>query len=545
MFSARVTRIRSRAGSYRTLVFAALAVMLVAASFVALPRERDALAASPATVKLGYFYIPPADGTSPSTLASNAGFITLTQGHEAYRDSVRASGYTGDILQYIVAAEVEGPGPYANASASCDTGFDPLNNQVTDQIGDFCKYVHPNESWFLHNGAGKRLYSDAGKGVHYRMNPAASGWQKFALGRMKADLASLGYNGIFLDNVELSWVKSAQQLDNSDGIIREFSSDSAFRNAWLGYLSQLSATLRPTGKLWANMVNDPNDGSNWNAYLQYLDGGMFESFAVGYHGLSPQKWDNNLRQAEAALNAGKGVLAVSAGPKTDAAKQTFALSSYLLITDGADAYFRYVSDTNAHEYTSFWLYPNYNVELGNPVGPRYLSGSVWRRDFDCGYVTVDPAAKTGKITTTTCAKRDDQVTPSPTNTPVPTNTPAPTNTPVPTNTPAPTQTPTQTPSSTLNVVISGVTLNEPVSGTISVRAGVRAPRDDRKVRFYLDGGWVWTEGLAPYYLGGDTKGVPAGFDTHVWKNGNHTLSVVVTNPDGSEVTKSVPIIVQN
>src|SRR5687768_3819480 len=126
---------------YRSLVCSALAVMLVVTSLVALPRERGARAASSAnsaSVKLGFFYIPPKDGTSTGTLASKAGFVTLTQGNESYRDALRAEGYSGDVLQYIVAAEAEGPGPYANASSPCDSRFDPLNNQVTDQVGDFC-----------------------------------------------------------------------------------------------------------------------------------------------------------------------------------------------------------------------------------------------------------------------------------------------------------------------------------------------------------------------------------------------------------------------
>jgi len=512
----------------RSFVLAALAIMLVATSFVALPSDNAARAATASSdpLKLGYFYIPPNDGTTPEMLASKAGFITLTQSNEAYRDSLRSNGYTGDVLKYIVAAEVEGPGPYANASAGCDAGFDPLRNQVTDEIGDFCTFIHANESWFLHNGAGKRLYSQSGDGVYYRMNPGSAGWRQFALGRMKADLDTLGYDGIFLDNVEMSQTKSARQLDNSDGTIKEYASDAAFKDAWLGYLAQLSGTLRPVGKLWANMINDPNSRSSWNPYLNHLDGGMFESFALGYRGMSAQKWDNNLRQAEAALAAGKGVLAVSAGPKTNSVKQTFALSSYLLIANGGDSYFRYASNTNAHEYSSFWQYPNYDVELGNPKGARYATGTSWRRDFECGYVSVDPTARTSTITATGCEAGDagvEVVTPTPT--PSPIVTPA--------------------PSSTITVAIAGLPSDAKVSGTVNLRAAVLAPRKQRQVKFYLDNTWIWSEGIAPYYLGGDTKGVSTGLDTRGWSNGAHVLSVVVINPDGTEATKTATITVQN
>jgi hypothetical protein len=97
----------------------------------------------------------------------------------------------------------------------------------------------------------------------------------------------------------------------------------------------------------------------------------------------------------------------------------------------------------------------------------------------------------------------------------------------------------------LGVAITGLPNNSAVSGTIKVRAAVMAKRTNRKVNFYLDGTWIWSEGLAPYYLGGDNNGVPTGIDTKGWSNGNHDLKVVVTNPDGTQATKSTTITVQN
>ena len=39
----------------------------------------------------------------------------------------------------------------------------------------------------------------------------------------------------------------------------------------------------------------------------------------------------------------------------------------------------------------------YGATLGEPLGARYQIGQTWRRDYQYGYVTVDPAARTGVI----------------------------------------------------------------------------------------------------------------------------------------------------
>lgn len=362
------------------------------------------------TAQLAYFHIAPTDGESPATLAERAGFITLTHGDETYRDELRATGYVGLVLQFIVASEVNGPGPYRNSNDSCDASFKPLRNGVAREVGEFCAEVHPNEDWFLHNGAGERLYDQVGStGVWYHMNPASEGWRTYAIQKMMRDLSgpdALGYDGIFLDNLELSRVKATQQLTNADGTIRELPSEDAFQKAWLGYLAAVASAVRPSGQLWANMVSDPNTGEGWNPYLEYLDGAMFPAFATGYDGLSVPKWTNNLVQAEAVLAAGKGVVAVGVGSRDDFDKQMFALASYLLVSDLRQTFFRYVSNENPIDFSSFWLYPNYDVTLGDPLGPRHKDGTTWRRDFECGFVTVTPLTRSSEIVQTECLNSD-------------------------------------------------------------------------------------------------------------------------------------------
>ncbi|MBV9791046.1 MAG: hypothetical protein JOZ51_22820, partial [Chloroflexi bacterium] len=196
--------------------------------------------------------------TTVEQAAARAGLVALPRVERTYRDTMRSNGYTGKAVQYFLANEVHGPGPYSSSSSWCDSSLSPHVNQVAYLKGDFCTFIHPNESWFLHNGAGKRLYSWSGGRVMYHMNPASSGWRNFALSRMKRDLfgdssqSKLGFDGVILDNLALGTYKLRKQVDNSDGTIKEFGSDSAYRDAVRGYLSTLSGGVRPAAVIWAN-----------------------------------------------------------------------------------------------------------------------------------------------------------------------------------------------------------------------------------------------------------------------------------------------------
>jgi hypothetical protein len=212
--------------------------------------------------------------------------------------------------------------------------------------------------------------------------------------------AKMGFDGVFLDNLAPKTYKLRKQLDNSDGVVREYSSDSAYRDAVRGYMSILSGKLRPSSLIWANIIDDYRvSKTDYMTYVQYLDGWLNEAWSVNWSGqyLTVDEWLNHLAIAEATLAQGKAVLTNAQGSRYDYNRQRFALASHLLITNNSKAYFRY---SEASRYGEWWQYDNYNITLGWPKGPRYQSGTSWRRDFACGYVTVDPAARTSKITQT-------------------------------------------------------------------------------------------------------------------------------------------------
>ena len=346
-------------------------------------------------VQIGYFYKPPTDQSGAAGLANSQSIIFLTQHDEKFRDQVRAAGFNGRIYQYLMANAIDGPAP--PHMAPCDPNYVPWPNNAGDHVGDYCSL--PEEA-FLHNSKGERIYytyHDYGPetwrtGTHYYtiMNPAHPAWRERWVRNMTEDVATLGYDGLFLDDLDIVPYRIRNRLENSDGTIAEYPDDASYREALRGFLEHVRPHI--TKPMWANMMGTVNDGSDWDMFMPYLDGGMNEAYALdwvpGY--LKVKYWEGQQEQAEKVLQSGKGFLGVAQGRQDEVERMRFALSSFMLIDQG-DAVFRY-SLGDGTSYRKLWDYPEFDVDLGEPLGPRYRDGeTAWKRDFACGHVRVDPA----------------------------------------------------------------------------------------------------------------------------------------------------------
>ncbi|RPH57028.1 MAG: hypothetical protein EHM81_12210, partial [Chloroflexi bacterium] len=172
-------------------------------------------------------------------------------------------------------------------------------------------------------------------------------------------------------------------------------SDAAYKDDVAGFLEYLySGYFHPQQRpLYANII-ETRDPLVWNRYLQFLDGAMLEDFALGWDSyLNPFEWEQHMRMAETAQAQGKYAILVSQGAQNDLARQQFAFASYMLVANGF-ASFRYA---DADYYDEAWMYENYRLALGAPLGMRYQEGGAWRRDFENGTVSVDPAWHTAGI----------------------------------------------------------------------------------------------------------------------------------------------------
>lgn len=355
------------------------------------------------SIRQAYFYHPSGESIQEIKADSDILFFGLQDGSAVRK--LRANGYNRPIMTYMLGAELEGPANASNANSACSTNVKPWQNNLANEEGLFCREIHPHEDWFLHNGKGQRLYgSQSGYGgnhVFYFMNPGNKELREWMARRMAQLLQPDGdvVNGVFLDNVELSLGKVNRQLALSDGKTQEYADDASYRAAWAGYLKQLSDTLRPNKQIWGNMIADPYDGSAWDSYMDYLDGGLAEAFAAGWPGsrFSPTRWERHMEQISKVLARGKSVVGVTQGDKDSDDLLDFGVGCYLLVAQGDRAYFRY---SQYADYGNWHRSQTFHYDLGNPLGERARQADGrWRRDFERGYVLVDPKNRTAEIVT--------------------------------------------------------------------------------------------------------------------------------------------------
>lgn len=336
------------------------------------------------TARLAWFYKPPSGGDL-TPLRQYFDTFVLTKNDEDVRETLKSQGVSGPFLQYLRFEAIMDPG-------SCTA--QPWRNQVADRIGDFCEISEKHPDWFLLDTNGNRIVDNEGGNNFYLMDPGHPGWRAFWLERARQSQEQLGWDGIFLDNVEASLSKRQRK----GALPAQYPDDASYQAAINGFLAYIySSYFQPQGRpLQANIIS-LKESSVWFSYLQNLDGAMEEGWAVDWSSgyLSTGQWEEHLSRIEQTAAMNKQAVLVSQGSQNDTQRQVFAYVSYLLVAYD-NASFRY---TNSSSYRQAWIYSNYSVDLGTPLGPRYQDGNVWRRDFSGGFVTVDPVSHTATITT--------------------------------------------------------------------------------------------------------------------------------------------------
>lgn len=333
-------------------------------------------------IRLAWFYKPPENGQLDQA-ARNFDFFILTHKDEIERDQLRAQGVTSPFSQYLLFLVINDP-------EGCDE--EPNGNQVAYKVGDFCQISEQHPDWFLLDQNGERIQSRSNS---YYMDPGNEGFRAFWLQRARELQETHGWDNIFLDNVEGSRIK----MVDDDRSPAKYPDEESYQKAVEGFLAYIREYyFEPQNKpIYANIVSVAEDHV-WDSYLKHVDGVMVESFATdwsdGYR--SRDEWESQMKQVEAALQQGKTLILVAQGEQDDTELQNFTFASYLLLANG-NAFFRY---THAENYREMWLYENYNLEIGTPLGDRYKHKGGWRRDFTNGYVTVNPKNHKAEIIVT-------------------------------------------------------------------------------------------------------------------------------------------------
>jgi hypothetical protein len=280
-----------------------------------------------------------------------------------------------------------------------------------DRIGhsasgfDYVSQRH--DEWFLKDLSGKRVsddYDAYSRQHSFYMDPGNSAWTDYAAQDYINTAAQ--WDGIFLDVLPLE----VNQVSESG--LAKYSSDSAYRSEVIRYVYSLHSKLNSAGLLLivngaAFIYQDPYylpGGNYWQLFLDQSDGALEESFASAHWwGDSWQPYERWLQQIEAMEYAGqhdKHYIAFSHNRGLNRKDAIYNLASFLLAAHDK-AYFynmgleKYRIENFREDYAAF--HDIYNIDLGEPKGPRYQEGRFWVREFEKGTVRVNPTQKTAEI----------------------------------------------------------------------------------------------------------------------------------------------------
>ncbi len=330
---------------------------------------------------MAWFYKPP-PGIDAASLVRDYDVFVLTKNDEHFRDQLKAAEPSVRVLQYVLSTEIEDPG-----------GGSPQSNQIAWNAGDFAALLRDHPDWFLRNPDGGRQTKWFGSQQVSYMDPGSPGWRNWFAQRLAAWNNAHGWDGVFLDNVELSLTKRQRE-----GLVpAAHPTDPAWQNAMVGFLSHVRSVMSAHGKtVWGNGIEWSGRPAVLDRYAGQLDGMMAESFGTDWHGRPRlgSAWEKEIGRAERLTAIGDHSLLVAQGSRNDGNAFQYAYASYLLVA-GPTVSFRYAHHSAYHQR---WWYDAYDRALGNPTGSRYRQGVGWRRDFEHGSVVVDPQQGTSSIT---------------------------------------------------------------------------------------------------------------------------------------------------
>jgi hypothetical protein len=301
------------------------------------------------------------------------------------------------------------------------TGNSPYNYIINNQWSNDWSYVNGQESWFAHqtyagepqspaNLTSGRVGNSTGWDQADIANPA---WQQYTLHQVLQNMAATGSNGWFADSFTFGIGGAGY-----DGTIptRYKGTNAANRAVWPGgidWTDQLAnwASAVETAFTNYNQTNgtdyqfipnldarvtswEPRWYDNANG-VPIIDGAFLEGFGTW---TDTYDWTFSMNQGLNLTNNGKIAIMQpypSSAPNTTAGQQqiNFLLGTYLLLKGNA-------TYLNIDYGGGVQYYPQYELNLGTAVTPLqsnvsgYLWNNVYRRDFQNGFVLVNPGSTT-------------------------------------------------------------------------------------------------------------------------------------------------------
>jgi len=228
-----------------------------------------------------------------------------------------------------------------------------------------------SEDMYLHASDGARCAfgwasESWGQEEIYAMDPANADWVDLVTSFYRMVLEQPQHDGIIIDMV----------------LEKSLCPDAISDEEWVAGTRAIMAAiddLNTEDKLV--VFNSGRDLSEIDAYGEYMDGFVMENF-MGEQ--LKTTFEDGLRAAESGYTV---IYAVDTNDTGQQDMNRMRLGLVLsLLTD--NTYFTY--DFGPRDHGQAWWFDEYDVDLGQPLGPYYRQGDAYYREFERGLVVAAP-----------------------------------------------------------------------------------------------------------------------------------------------------------
>lgn len=263
---------------------------------------------------------------------------------------------------------------------ACQGGVD--QSELPTGVG-YCDANAHHPEWFSTH-RGQRIVEN-GYPTQLEMNVGDPRYQQLWLTNVMTDLEAHGWDGVWIDNALTECGAYGPCPD-------QYQTNAAMQAATRAMLAHVSPPLQQAGFVTVANISDARLFPGlWTDWLSLVSGAEEEHFVNSSSipgqdyvwNWGPDGWTAMVDEITTAEQMGKFVMAATQGALGDQNALMYALSSFLLATDGRSA-FSCFADPGTQ--------PEYSWQLGAPKGSYYVvpgTTSLYKRDFAAGTVIVN------------------------------------------------------------------------------------------------------------------------------------------------------------
>jgi hypothetical protein len=311
----------------------------------------------------------------------------------AHSDQVQANNWPFEVLQRGYAGQL-GAIQHAETSKAPMTFLfyaDPMVERPSDPKG-WTTALPPAKikpAWLLRDSSGAVLTRSDGNGDEM-LDPGNTDYQNAAAANLVSVANSEGWDGVMLDEINETWQWTmARQPAN-------YPTQQTWDDAQIAFVHNVCGQVAAAGKQCVTNTGDyATDAGFWNQVTSDNSGSMQEFYvaldaSMGGHPavatIENGWWQPSENRLIASQKAGKDSLFRAYAANT--AQVRYALGSYLLAWQG---YGTFAASTDYYGDTDAWSTDFTTAHaLGAPVGASQAAGQLLWRQFQHGYVVVNP-----------------------------------------------------------------------------------------------------------------------------------------------------------